>query len=277
MDEEALGRGRPFPVAVGERLERPRALVARLADGGEEERLLDPRLRVREQVRARDEHRVVGGRAGRQVGRAREEGRRPVLHRAEDAAVVVAVHRPPRSPLLLGALDPLPLLGLAVPTALPPHARLADRGRGLERRAGEAGEPGGHCFAGGAPTRSTTTSTEPTLHVRHALDVLRDALLHLPRDAVRGSAPRELDVDVDLDRAVGARDLGGVAREAGDALHLERRIPRVAREHVVGDDRSFHYFDRTTSSVTSGLAKRRNGTNVVPSPGETCSLVDPYS
>ena len=72
---------------------------------------------------------------------------------------------------------------------------------------------------------------------------------------------------------VGARDLRRVAREAGDALHLERRITRVAREHVVRDDRGFHYADRTTSSVTSGRAKRRNGTKVVPSPGETCSRV----
>ena len=52
MDEEALGGGRPLPVAVRERLERSRALVARLADRSEEERLLDPRLRVREQVRS---------------------------------------------------------------------------------------------------------------------------------------------------------------------------------------------------------------------------------
>ena len=47
VDEEALVAGLALAVAVGERLERPRALVARLADRGEEERLLDPRLRLR--------------------------------------------------------------------------------------------------------------------------------------------------------------------------------------------------------------------------------------
>ena len=120
--------GRSLAIAVRERLERARALVARLADRGEEERLLDPRLRVRQQVGARDEHGVVRRRAGREVGGAREEMGGPVLHRAEDAAVVVAIDRPPRSPLVLGALDPLALLGLAVAAGLPPDARLADDG-----------------------------------------------------------------------------------------------------------------------------------------------------
>ena len=162
MDEEALGRRRPLAIAIGERLERPGALVACLADRGEEERLLDPRLRLRQQVGARDEHGVVRRRAGRKIGGTREERRRAVLHRAEDAAVVVAIDRPPRPPLVLGTIDPLALLRLAVAARLPPDARLADRRRRLERRAGEPGEARRHCFAGGAPTRSTTTSTDAT-------------------------------------------------------------------------------------------------------------------
>ena len=162
MDEEALGRRRPLAIAIGERLERPGALVARLADRGEEEGLLDPRLRLRQQVGTRDEHGVVRRRAGRKIGGTREERRRAVLHRAEDAAVVVAIDRPPRPPLVLGTIDPLALLRLAVAARLPPDARLADRWRRLERRAGEAGEARRHCFAGGAPTRSTTTSTDAT-------------------------------------------------------------------------------------------------------------------
>ena len=138
--------GVSFAIAVGERLERAGALVPRLADRGEEERLLDPGLRVGEQVGAGHEHGVVGGRAGGQIGRAREQLRRPVLHRAEDAAVVVAVDRPPGAPLLLGPLDPLALVGLAIPSALPPDAALADGRRGLEGRARETGEPRGHRF-----------------------------------------------------------------------------------------------------------------------------------
>ena len=163
MDEKPVGRGRPLPVAVRERLERTRALVPGLSDRGEKQRLLDPRLRVGEQVRARDEDGVVRRRTRREVRRAGKELRGAVLHRSEDAAVVVAIDRSPRPPLLLGPLHPLALLRLAIAAGLPPHARLADRRRGLERRAGEPGEPRRHRFAGGAPTRSTTTSTDPTL------------------------------------------------------------------------------------------------------------------
>src|SRR5919109_1890416 len=43
-------------------------------------------------------------------------------------------------------------------------------------------------------------------------------------------------------------------------------LERGARET---GDAGRHLADRTTSSVTSGRAKRRNGTNVVPMPGET--------
>ena len=98
MHEEALVADSPSRVAIGEGLERGRALVARVADRGEEERLHHPRARAVDEVRAGDEHGVVGRRAGRQLGRAREEPRRPVLHRAEHAAVVVVVDASPRRP-----------------------------------------------------------------------------------------------------------------------------------------------------------------------------------
>ena len=81
----------------------------------------------------------------------------------------------------------------------------------------------------------------------------------------------------DVHDRVGAGDLGRLARQARDSLHLERRITRVPSKDVVRDERRLHHADRTTSSVTSGRAKRRNGTNVVPRPGETCSQVVPYS
>ena len=84
-------------------------------------------------------------------------------------------------------------------------------------------------------------------------------------------------MDIDLYGAIAAGDLGGVTGETGHAVHLERRVARIAREHLVRDDRCLHYADRTTSSVTSGLAKSRNGTNVVPRPGETCRRVGPYA
>ena len=72
VDEEALGRRRALAIPVGERLERPGALVSRLADRSEEEGLLDPRLRVGDEIRAGDEDGIIGGRPGGQVGGARE-------------------------------------------------------------------------------------------------------------------------------------------------------------------------------------------------------------
>src|SRR5581483_4292664 len=103
-------------------LERAGALVARLADRCEEERLHDPwAVRVGE-VGARDEDRVVRGRAGRKLAGTREERRGPVLHRAEQPSVVVPVDRPPGPPFGLGALDPALLVGPAPAARLPPDA-----------------------------------------------------------------------------------------------------------------------------------------------------------
>ena len=110
VDEEPLVRRLALPVAVRERLQRLRPAVLRVADRGEEERLHHPRrVRVHD-VRAGDEHGIRRGRPGRQLGRAREEPGRPVLHRAEQPPVAVVVDRAPRPPLLLGLLDPAALV-----------------------------------------------------------------------------------------------------------------------------------------------------------------------
>src|SRR5262249_36039758 len=88
---ETLERRLALRVAVGERLERTCASLARVADRGEEERLHHPRSgRIRE-IGARDEYGVVARRPGGQLARTREELRRPVLHRAEQPSVVVVV------------------------------------------------------------------------------------------------------------------------------------------------------------------------------------------
>ena len=60
--------------------------------------------------------------------------------------------------------------------------------------------------------------------------------------------------------------------EPAHAVDLARRVRRVAREDVAGDDAwpSITAWRCSTSSVASGRAKKRNGTKVVPSPGETC-------
>ena len=61
--------------------------------------------------------------------------------------------------------------------------------------------------------------------------------------------------------------------QPGDALDLPRGVGRVAGEHVAGDARgAFHQPDSRISSVASGRARKRNGTNVVPRPAERCSV-----
>ena len=114
VDEEPLVLRLALAIAVGERLERLRAAVLRVADRGEEERLHHPRRADVDHVRAGDQHRVVRRRAGRQLGRPREQVGRPVLHRPEQPAVVVVVDGPPRAPLLLGLRDPAALVGPAI-------------------------------------------------------------------------------------------------------------------------------------------------------------------
>src|SRR4029450_4667186 len=127
-----------------ERLERPRLLVACVADSGEEERLQNPGARPVEQVCARDEHSVVRRWPRRQVPGTREELGRPVLHRADHRTVVVAVDGAPRAPVRLGPLDPALLVDPAPTLRLPPHAAVADAGRLLERDAREAGDSRAH-------------------------------------------------------------------------------------------------------------------------------------
>ena len=127
-------------VAVRERLERTRAAVARLADRREEERLQHPRARRVDEVRARDEDRVVGRRAAGQLVRAREGLRRAVLHRAEHAAVGVVVDGAERAELELDLLHPAVLVDRAAAARLPPDALVADARRRLERQLRQPGE-----------------------------------------------------------------------------------------------------------------------------------------
>ena len=71
MHEEALVRGLARRIAVSEGLERALALVACLADRGQEQRLLDEHGRAAAQIGAGDQNGVIGGRARRQASAAR--------------------------------------------------------------------------------------------------------------------------------------------------------------------------------------------------------------
>ena len=133
MDEKAVGGRRLGGIPVRERLEGTRSLVSCLADRRQQQRLLDPLRRRADHIRARDEHCVVRRRARREVGRAWEEVRRPVLHRADDPPVVVVVDGSPLAPVLLGLLDPPLLRRGPVATRLPPDAVATHERRVAER------------------------------------------------------------------------------------------------------------------------------------------------
>src|SRR5829696_2368629 len=144
VDAEPLVRQLTLAVAVRERLDRRGTAVLRLADRGQEERLEDPRRRLVDDVRARDEDRVVRGRPSRQLVRKREELRRPVLHRPEDAAVAVVVHRPEGAEAELDLLHPAVLVDSPPPARLPPHALVAYGRRRLERELRQRSKPRRH-------------------------------------------------------------------------------------------------------------------------------------
>src|SRR3954470_15909115 len=153
---EALVLRLALRVAVGERLERLRALVPSLADRGQEQCLQHPRARTVEEVRTGDEDRVVGRRPRRQLVRARKQLGRPVLHRADDAPVVFVVERAPGTEVPLGAIDPAVLVGPAARLRLPPHTAVADDRRLLKAQPRQALDA---CRHRGGPTASMTTLT----------------------------------------------------------------------------------------------------------------------
>src|SRR4029079_3017965 len=120
------------------------------------------------------------------------------------------------------------------------------------------------------------------MDVGHAPEIVRDAPLHFPPELPQGCVPLRTDVDDDLrtlaiTRQPDARMAVELALDQSrDARHLTRGVARVAGDHLRRDARlAVHQSlgDCRTSSVASGLARKRNGTNVVPSPGETCITV----
>ena len=146
----------------------------------------------------------------------------------------------------------------------------------------------GHAPSGGGPMSSTTTSTVAGVEIGHPPEVLGHPLPARAAPTAGTLTPQSTaEVQLDRDDAVLFVDLDAVVPRTRvpstspcTPVDLERRVGRVAREHVRRDERvPFHQADccsrgagagRSTSSVTSGRAKNRNGTNVVPVPGETC-------
>ena len=232
----------PCGIAVRERLERLRAAIARLADRREEQRLLDPFGPVPLQVGARDEDRVLGGRACREIGGTREQVRRPVLQGAEQPVAFVEVDRAPLAPVLLGPVHPPLLRRSPVASGLPPDAAAAHRRRGADRAAREARDARRHqpAVEPATPAITTSTATDGSFAVR--FEVLRHASLHHVADLRACSAPVERDVHLHRERAVllGHADAAVATRSVDQlvhSLHLARCIRRIRGEHVVRDDR----------------------------------------
>ena len=219
----------------------------------------------------------LGGPGG-QLARAREELRRPVLHRAEQASVVVVVDRPPGAPLVLGVADPLALVGAAPVPRLPPDALVADGRRRLDRRSGQPGDPRRHAIR---PHGVDDDLDGRRLDVGHAAEVLAHALLDAPADRRDRRPPLRDEVQLDAHGAVLARHAHGMlprqrtVREPSHSVDFPRRVRGVAGEDLGRDRRLTGHSGQVSpvsasSSVASGRAAKRNGTNVVPSPAETC-------
>src|SRR5207248_11582410 len=104
--------------------------------------------------------------------------------------------------------------------------------------------------------------------------ILANAVVHRsPNDSDRGS-PLDGDMQLDAHDPVLLANLDAAAtRKPARALDLTGCVRRIAGEDF-GGDRSLplchRRSERSTSSVASGRAAKRTGTNVVPSPGETC-------
>ena len=126
-------------------------------------------------------------RARRQLGRAREQLARPVLHRAEQPPVVVVVELAPDAPVLLGLLDPAALVRSRVPRDCHHTQSWQTSGAVSSVAPGDPGEAARH---GARPISSTTTFTDSGSHVGHLPQVVADALLHLGADVRDATRPR---------------------------------------------------------------------------------------
>ena len=144
VDEEPFLDRLAVGVVAGERLHGDGSAVAGLPDRRGEKRLLHPFGAVALEVRARDEDCVVRNRPGREIGRAGEQVRRPILKRSEQSAACRRGRSSPLTPVLLGAIDPAILRCRLGSARLPPHAIATHRRCRPEGSAGYARDPDTH-------------------------------------------------------------------------------------------------------------------------------------
>ena len=181
----------------------------------------------------------LGGPAGSSRARGNSSAG-PVLHRAEQPAVVVVVDRPPRAPRVLGVADPLALVGTAPVPRLPPDALVAHGRRRLDRRSGQPGDPRRHASS---PTASTTTSTAAGSTSAMLRRYSRTRCLDEPADLRDRRPPLRDEVQLDAHRAVLARDAHRVLprqrtiSEPSHSVDFPRRVRGVTGEDLGRDRR----------------------------------------
>src|SRR5439155_19138548 len=192
---------------------------------------------------------------------------------AEVGEEVLGKYRPVDSEALVARLALRVAVRERFETAGASIARLADR-REEERlqhpRARRLGEVR-------ARDEDGTVRRRPARQLGCARERLRRAVLHRTEHAtvpvvVDGAPGAEVELDLFHPAALVGRPPS--ARLPPDALvtygrrGLERQLRQACKTWR-------HHLDRRTSSVASGRAKNRNGTKVVPSPGDTCIAVGP--
>ena len=97
---------------------------------------------------------------------------------------------------------------------------MADTRRIRQRPDGQPGNAGGHQAGGGGPISATTTSICIGRHVRHAGEVVADALLQRTPDLLDVRARLERDVQLDADGAVIVRRMLTGMAMGGTAIAL---------------------------------------------------------
>ena len=275
MDEEALGRRRPLAVAVGERLERAArpCPAPRRSPPGTATARPTAASRSARYAHVTSTASSDGGPAGRSAARGKsDDGPYCIEPRTRPSSSRYTVPHAPHSS-----------------SARSIHLRFS--GSRLPRVCHQT-----HVWQTVGAVSSVAPVSPASRDVIASREACRRARRRRPRTRLRhspcarGTRRRALVPDVPPHPALAphsssrctttsafSADSRPRRRPASDPrrLHLQRRIARIPGEHIGRDDGRLHHADRTTSSVTSGRAKSRNGTNVVPRPGDTCSFVAP--
>ena len=281
MHEEPLLARLTFRVAIRERLECPGAFPARFPDRGEQQGLLDPVCPVPLEVRAGHEHCIVRSRPCGEVCSPWKQMRRTELHRPEQAPALVEV-MVPHSPQSSSARSIHRCFeAVRLPRDCHQTHSWHTGGRETDRAPGQARDAG-RCQAT-APGSIPPTTTSRTLRPGGALPSAQGSRPRGACTATPTSGAAAPHVSVTCTSTLSTPSSSATRTGVADALlglgraHHGLRPPHRPRAEagtvleMTACPSMEESLDplRRTSSVTSGRARYRNGTNIVPVPGET--------